>query len=606
MFDTTEYHRDLSHFVTSKDAENLRFHTHQEDTNLQFGHHLLGPFVETPIQLHTGRMGSPTMYLEHSLPQSNQFQLSTALFEPWFISNDSLRFYHSNTPRTDLSYSQGTGNLLQLRASHSQNIASNWSFGLEYNRTKSHNLYYNNLPLFNQERMTNIFSTGVYSHFFTPNHKYEVFGSFVNSKNTVRETFGIANSATFDLLSGRSKTYAGQANFEDAQNLFIERTWSVLQLFRPGSRTVQVNDSTVAPDTSHNTISSQWFHEIKYRRHVNRFTDSDPNLLLFPVRYVSLETHDSMFYSVLSNRIGKSAKITGGYFKYWIQHEFIDIKQQYFHHSTFNNVHVAAEANKNTSMFNHSAFVRVTGLGYNAGDFKVDYQVVKPLTKNNVGLKTEILNKRPDYNDLFFGSNNYYWNQPFNKMSIYGAKLWTSNKQNTLKLDLQYRNLNNYVFYDTSGFSRQSSDNIHYINATGQFKLTFATSWHWEQRLSYQSATSNDMPVPTLCSKTRLFKEGYLFNKNMWARIGVDVQYFTPYAGRTYNPIVRQMTLSNDEIGGFPMVDFFINSQVNSMELYVSTHHIAQGFFINDSFLAANYPLISRTFQFGVNWRLFD
>lgn len=606
MFDTTEYKRDLSFYQTVGAVENLTFNQVAEDTNLQFGHQLLPNFIETPILLHTGRIASPSMVLEQELPSTDQFRVSTNLFAPWFYNGDSISYYNSTVPRSDLSYSQGTGNLLQLVASHSQNIASNWSFGLQYNRTKSHNLYFNNLPLFNQERMTNMFSTCVYSHFYTPNRKYEVMANFVNSKNTITETYGLTNPIPFDQLTGRAKTFSGEANFSGAQNLFIERTWNVAQFFRPGNRQVTVNDSTVVADTSTTSIQTQWFHQLKYGRYINRFTDEKPDTVLFPIRFVSLATNDSIFHSVLSNRIGKIQLISDGYYKFWAHHELVQVKQQFYHTSQFNNVRFAGEIDKSTEKIHQHLYGHVSGLGYNIGDYKVNYHIEKIGSQLPIGIEATIINRRPDYNDQFFGSNNYYWNQTLNKTFTGRIRTSISNAKKTNELSVEYRNINQHVYYDTNGYARQVDAGIQYLKAIGVSKLTFAKSWHIQQRLTYQYSSNSLMPVPNVSSKTRFYKEGYLFKKNMWARIGVDVQYFTPFAGRTYNPIVRQMTLTNTEIGGFPIVDFFINSQVKSMELYVSTHHIAQGYFINDSFLAGNYPLISRTFQFGINWRLFD
>ena len=149
-------------------------------------------------------------------------------------------------------------------------------------------------------------------------------------KNTVKETFGIANPDEFDQLSGRAKTFAGEANFYDASNLFIDRIWSVTQFFRPGERTIQVNDTTTGPDTSTSNISSQWFHQLRYRRHVNRFTDGDPNTILFPTRFVSLETHDSIFHSVLSNKVGKAFHVNSMLTKIWMLHEAIQVKTTVF------------------------------------------------------------------------------------------------------------------------------------------------------------------------------------------------------------------------------------------------------------------------------------
>ena len=587
MFDTTTYHKDLSSYVKVDDVLHMRFNKTNEDTLLKFGHRINDAFIETPIALHTGRIASPSRPLIYQAPTTDQFQLSTPLFSSWFYNPDSIVYHSSHTPRTDLTYAQGTGNLLHLAASHSQSIAPNWSFGLIYNRTKSHNLFHNNLPAFNQERMTNLFSTGVYSHFHTPNHKYEVFANFVNSKNTVKETFGIANPDEFDQLSGRAKTFAGEANFYDASNLFIDRIWSVTQFFRPGERTIQVNDTTTGPDTSTSNISSQWFHQLRYRRHVNRFTDGDPNTILFPTRFVSLETHDSIFHSVLSNKVGKAFHVNSMLTKIWMLHEAIQVKQQYFHNSSFNHLRFGGDIRKSGENKHHYLYAHGSALGFYSGDFKGLYRFESMLKRIDLRSEISLTRRRPDYNDQFFGSNNYYWNSSLNKTLTGQVTGRISSKKSSQFLDVSLYTIDQFVYYDSNGMVQQFDNVLQHARVNAVFQLRLGSSWYFKNRVTYQWASSEVLALPTFSVKTRLYKEGFLFNKNMWARIGLDIQYFSPYTGTSYNPIVRQMTLSNNEIGGFPIVDVFINSEVRSMELYVSTHHIAQGFFINDSFMAS-------------------
>jgi hypothetical protein len=606
LFDTTTYHNDLSYYTTADNVLHFNFNQQEEDTQLQFGHQIKHDFVNRAIVLNTGRIASPSQFIMYNEPTTDQFQLSTPLFTNWFYNSDSIQYYHSKTPRTDLTYAQGTGNLLHLEATHSQNIASNWSFGLQYNRTKSHNLFYNNLPQFNQERITNLFSTSVFSHFYTPNRKYEVFGNFVNSKNTVKETFGIANPAVFNQLSGREKTFGGEANFYDASNLFIDRTWSITQFYRPGERTVKLNDTTIVADTNTGNITSQWYHKLKYRRHINRFTDGDPNTTLFPIRQVSLETHDSIFHGVLSNKIGRIQKSTIGLLDYWALQEFIQVKQQYFHSSSFNHIRFGGSIKKLVNTSEHTGYAHASILGFYAGDIKATYTFEPTFKKTALITQVGFTSRRPDYNDQFFGSNNYYWNHSLNKTKTTKAHFMFADKLKINRFELDLFSIDQYVYYDTNGVVRQHNAAIQHVRGNVVVLIKFANSWFWNQQLTYQYATNDVLALPEFSTKSRIYKEGFLFNKNMWARVGIDIQYFTPFSGITYNPIVRQMTLSNNEIGGYPIIDFFINSKVKSMELYVSTKHVGQGYFINDSFMAANYPLISRTVQFGVNWRLFD
>ncbi|MBO6515621.1 MAG: hypothetical protein JJ975_03630 [Bacteroidia bacterium] len=606
IFDTTEYKRELSSFIEIGSAKSLNFSRKTEDTTLDFSHSLYGDDVNSPMFVHLGRIVSASKSLEPTLPNTSTFQLGPRLFANYFYHPDSTKYFRSPTARTRLKYSQGTGNLLYLNAQHSQNIASNWSFGLDYIRNKSHNLYFNNFPLFDQERMTNLFSTRAYTHFNTTNHKYEVFANFVNSKNTLRESFSIANSEGFDTLSGRAKTYSGQAFLSDANNVFINRDFSVYQFYRPGDRTIRINDTTLVADTTTTSIASQWFHHLRYSRNINEFTDNDYNEAVFPARLYTLETADSVFHSVLHNSIGQIRKGNRFTSSYWIQHESVKVSQLNAHQSRFQNIQLGGNLSSRTS--NSRLFVegKYNPLGYYSGDYALN--VSHRVSFNETGLKTNVnvIKHRPDYNDQFFGSNYYYWNQPLSKTDILEASAVFFTRKTGLQIGGTYRQVTNFVYLDTSGLPRQHTEAINYFKAFLANHFRFGSNWHMEQRLCFQSASNKVMAIPDITYKTRIYKEGFLFKKNMWARIGLDVAYFSSFEGIGYNPVIRQFTLSNQTIGGYPVVDLFLNTRVNSMLLFASVNHLTQGFFNNDSFSAAAYPLVGRAFRFGVDWRLFE
>ncbi len=606
MFDTTEYKKDLSFSMRAQESENLNFTNHFEDTSLRFGHKISQELISQPLTIHTGRLGGPEMLLEPQIPNSFGFTIAANPFKNWFMTMDSIQYYNSSTPRTDLRYAQATGDLLLLRAEHSQNIAKNWNFGVNYQRIKTNNLYYTNLPLFNQERMTNLFSTQFFSHYYSMNRKYEVFASFTDNKSTTRESFGLANSQQFDTLFGRAKTYSGIANFTNATNIHKERTWSATQFFRPGLREIKVNDSTTTYDSTTSSIHKQWFHELSYTRTINQFTDDEPNLDLYPIRFVSLETNDSFYHSIVSNRFGYSAGDSNSFIKYWLLNEIIAVRQHLFHSSNYQHVRLGFEGNKNISSFKFGLKSYYSATGYNRNDYGLFVKANQKNQTRDVSLSISQNRRTPDYNDQFFGSNYYYWNQSLNASTISNASLNYSLNSDKLNIELVGRTISNFVYYGLNGAPSQLSENLQYINANALWKLNFLSSYTWENRAVYQRASSTKMPIPSVTYRTRIYKEGYLFKNNMWARFGVEVSYFSAFSGTTYNPVVRQFTLSDSKVGGYPVVDVFLNTSVRTMDLYVSTNHVTQGNFINDSYSAAFYPLINRTFQFGINWRLFD
>lgn len=605
LFDTTVYHNDMSTFVRASETENLNFQEFQEDSSLHFGHRL-NPFTqENPLRLHTGRIASPSTNINPNLPENGSFQYGKNLFSPWFQTADSTKFYNSKTPRTFLQYAQGTGKLLYFVAEHSQKIASNWSFGLNYARVKSHNLYYNNLPKFNEERMTNLFTANLYSHYYTVNRKYEVFVNFINNKNTIKETFGVSNPVLFDLYSGRAKTYSGIANLPDAQNQFKTREIVVQQYFRTGDRKIQVNDSTVVKDTTTQSIKSQWYHKLSVSRQIIQFIDNDINMDLYPVRLLTLETNDSNFYARISNTIGRSFTAGKSLLKYYINHEWLYVDQLSVHRSKLNNVRVGG-------LWDGMAFKHKNALqadycvaGFNQSDVHVGYQLESQLDKFNYELALDYTQQRPSYTDQFFVSNYVYWNQRLSQVKTTNIRAELSYLKDKLIVGGQFRPIQSMVYYDTTGMPMQMDQSVNYANVYVKWKWNWK-QFFWEQTAQYQTANSDNLPLPDFASRTRIYKEGYLFKKNMFSRFGVDVTYFSAYNAPAYNPIIRQFTLSNSTTGGYPVFDIFFHAKVKTMELFASTHHMTQGYFINDSYSDYTYPLIGRTFQFGVNWRLFD
>lgn len=605
LFDTTVYKRDLSYFVRAYDTETLDFKQSQEDTTMNFSHRLFNRTIETPNYINLGRIGSPELSLEPNLPNTEGFVLSRPLFTSYFYDVDSTKYFNSKTARTRLKFNQGTGNLLFLRAEHSQNIASNWNFGIDYTRTKTHNLYYNNLLDFNLERMTNLFATNAYSHYYTKNRKYEVFANFINNKNTLKETFGMDNASAFDTLSGRAKTFSAVALMPDAQNTFIERVFRVQQFFRGGERMLSINDSTTVPDSTTENIKNQWFHSLEYRRNINRFVDNDINEDVFPVRLYTLETLDSIFHSVLQNKLGRAIRVQNTFSKFWVLHEAITVKQLNAHESHLQHLQLG---------FNHERYLKASSIGfegkyasvgYYAGDYKTRLYWKKKSMSYTANIEAYSIKHRPDYNDQFFGSNYYYWHTPLNKTNTLGLESTFKFKKPALEIGGVYRQIGNHVYYDTSALPQQLGATLHYSKFFISNHLK-AGKFHLAHQLIYQNSSQNVMPLPALSYKASLYKEGFLFNKNMWARVGFDVTYFSEFDGYTYNPVVRQFTLSESRIGGYPMVDFFINTQVKSMLLFACIQHLTQGNFDNDAFSSVQQPIIGRALRFGIDWRLFD
>jgi hypothetical protein len=97
-----------------------------------------------------------------------------------------------------------------------------------------------------------------------------------------------------------------------------------------------------------------------------------------------------------------------------------------------------------------------------------------------------------------------------------------------------------------------------------------------------------------------------LFKKALFLQTGFTVQYFTAYNLNAYDPILAEFYVQNgEEIGGFPMIDFFVNMKVRQTRIFFKAEHLNSGFTGNDFFSAPGYPYRDFNVRFGIVWNFF-
>jgi hypothetical protein len=76
----------------------------------------------------------------------------------------------------------------------------------------------------------------------------------------------------------------------------------------------------------------------------------------------------------------------------------------------------------------------------------------------------------------------------------------------------------------------------------------------------------------------------------------------------SYNPVLGEFYIQNNEkLGGYPMLDFFINARVKQTRIYLKAEHFNSGFGTTNEFYAApNYPYRDFVIRFGLVWNFFS
>lgn len=596
-----------SRFYLADDIARMDFRSHNEDTMLHFLH-LLHPMKAKGLAwLDQGQIGTPALDLWETAPVwASRMRATTGIMDPYVYHSSDTRYYFGTQPRSDLTYSQGTGDLIYLKAEHAQNVFNRWSFGLDYTRLKSNNVYYGNLADFTKIRIPNHYYTRIYSHFYTKNLKYEVFTAFSWNKSRITETGGVENVARFDTLEGRAKFFFNEARLQNAENALVQTHWQVQQFFRPGGRTIQVGDSFTA-DTLRSTIRNQWFHKMDIHWDRANFRDPDATESFYPNAIYSFSTNDSIRVFNWINRfgyqqfLGKTTQVRG-----YGELELAHMEQFPGHEARYQTLRLGSDIEHRDERTYWNLQIDAVPVGYYGGDhrFRADYGLLR--ANWDLGVRLENRRMEPDFNTQYFGSNHYYWNVGLNKMSFTSLQLRAGNDSAKVCTFFAYEAYSGYIYYDTSSRPVQIADGFGRLRGGLNYKLHFAGKFTLEQQIGWQQKVLY-MRLPELVSRSRLYWEGYTFHGNMLLRTGLDVYYMSAFDGLSYNPVIRQFHWDDSRrSGAYPIFDVFVNAKVNSMEIFFLWQHVSDGIFGYDFYSANTYPLLYRSVRFGLSWRLFN
>ena len=93
----------------------------------------------------------------------------------------------------------------------------------------------------------------------------------------------------------------------------------------------------------------------------------------------------------------------------------------------------------------------------------------------------------------------------------------------------------------------------------------------------------------------------------MYLQTGITFKYFTSYHMNGYNPILGEFYVQNkEELGGYPLLDFFINARIKQTRIYLKAEHFNSSFSGYDYYAAPNYPYRDFVIRFGLVWNFFS
>ena len=246
---------------------------------------------------------------------------------------------------------------------------------------------------------------------------------------------------------------------------------------------------------------------------------------------------------------------------------------------------------------------------------------------NKIDLRASVhtSSRLPDFNFLLYQSEyeNYNWQND---------QLFESEQVSSLQFDLasqvwgnlmvKYSTINNYTYFTSTAnaeqidagtenafikpFQEDGSVNLLKVKYKKEFRYR---KWALNNTIMYQQVSqSNDvLNLPQLVTRNTLYFSDDVFKKAMYIQTGVTFKYFTSYYMNGYNPLLAEFYVQNrEELGGFPMLDFFINAKIRQTRIYLKAEHFNSSFTGNSFYAAPNYPYRDFVIRFGLVWNFFS
>ena len=239
----------------------------------------------------------------------------------------------------------------------------------------------------------------------------------------------------------------------------------------------------------------------------------------------------------------------------------------------------------------------------------LDYNLNEDINvKGNISLSSH----QPNYNFSLFKSNyiSYNWENNFENIQNREFNIeFKSNKYFNLRLD--YLDIKNYAYFTRDDLNVvkpfQDLDNINIIKlrVSREFSIN---KFFFDNQIQYQKVSNGRgiINLPELIARNSIYFSSHLLDKALFLQTGFSFSYFSKYYMNSYDPLLSEFYVQNSKkIGGFPLMDFFVNAKIQQTRLYFKLEHFNSTFTGYNFYSAPNYPYRDFSFRFGLVWNFF-
>ena len=535
--------------------------------------------------------------LSYVINESNYPIIGYSANKTQLQSSDDIYFYDVAYPMTELLFKTvfSQGQLTDVLFTTNVNRKLNFSLG--FKALRSLGKYQNSL-------------SGSKNFTFTYNYNSKKFSSksfYLSQKLEKHESGGLSLISINDfeskdpVFNERSKL---NVKFEDAVNIYFQRDF--------------YSHNTLM--LSNNKKNFSLNHTLHYVTVNNSYNQSLINNY-YGTLIGGITTVDDKFkFRSINNKI--SFDISNFIFDF-AEIGLINFNYEYFN---LNSSNVKIKENSNLFSLKLSKNFKILDLDFDlqkkiSGDRIGDRLniVLRPAKRYNLDLNIKLSSVKSHPGLIY---DNYY--------SGFSDVNWTNHNDlvNTSSILINYINkkfgqfsLSGYVINNYFYVSTENSNIESYIPLINQaefdiklFKLKYVKNFIFgkfsiNNSFLIQDVNQNDniLNIPDFVYRNSFFISEKIFKNVLEIQSGFNFKIFSKFFINEYNPVISTFHIQDKrKIGGFPIIDFFLNAKIRQTRLFFIFEHINSSFSENNFFTTPSIPYRDSNFRFGLNWNLFN
>lgn len=533
-----------------------------------------------------------------------------------YLQLNDINYYNVATPMTELYFKTVMEQGQMIDAFITLNTSERLNFGIGYRGLRSLGKYVNQLSSNGNFKFVTSYNT--------KNGRYFMKAHFTGQDLSNGENGGITNLADFE---------GGDEDFNRRERLDVY--FLDAKSFLKGNRYFVDHNFRINKEKGNNNLYIN--HQFNYE---NKFIEfSQPTILTtitpvggtartisrFGEAYVSANLKDQTRYNRMFNRLGATYEnSTLGQFLFFID----DFRYNYFYNriivrdsetignllsDEINNVGGQYAYRKNNWNGRFLFSTSISDQKMSNLDLNLKYTFDD---KNFVEAQYQNVSKVPDHIYNLFQSSytSYNWSNNFDNEKINNIK-FVANTQ-WANATLQLSTFNNHLYFKDLDETedvllarpQQYGETINYVSLKVSKEFKFR-KWALDNTILYQKVDQDDeiINLPQFVTRNTLYYSDSLFKKALFLQTGITFSYFSDYYADDYNGLIGDFYVQTQKkIGGFPMIDFFINAKVKNTRIYLKAEHFNSSFTGNDFYSAPNYPYRDFIVRFGLVWNFFS